>query len=325
MTALLFLLIATTLREDFDQAVAAYRSGLYGPTLYAMEQLLLEPEFDAVDSAFLLAGQSAFALARYDKAIRYLERHLRDAADPAPQALEKAVVSALELNQAGKAYSLFSDYPRFELSQDTKLRLAEKLEERKEYERARDLYRSIDDPDIRLVGAKVLLAAGRYDLLRVYLADLEETYPEVAATIAALQIEAALSRGDSLSSLEAGLAMGRPSQISATEACILGDLFKAFSLYEDAVEFYSSAVDQRHYDALLPLSESYAALGDNRSAVKTYEEAQRRLPFSSYDRSLEARVRLLAGEEFDSKVLGDARFRTYDEYVHALEILAEKD
>ncbi|MCK4232102.1 hypothetical protein KAX21_04055, partial [candidate division WOR-3 bacterium] len=89
MTALLFLLIATTLREDFDQAVAAYRSGLYGPTLYAMEQRFLEPEFDAVDSAFLLAGQSAFALARYDKALRYLERHLRDAPDPAPQALGK--------------------------------------------------------------------------------------------------------------------------------------------------------------------------------------------------------------------------------------------
>jgi len=325
MTLILLFLVATTLREDFDQAVAAYRSGLYGPTLYAMEQLFLEPEFDAVDSAFLLAGQSAFALARYEKALRYLERHLRDAPDPAPQALEKAVVSALELNQAGKAYSLFSDYPRFELSQDTKLRLAEKLEERKEYERVRDIYRSIDDPDIRLMGAKVLLAAGRYDLLRVYLADLEETYPEVAATIAALQIEATLSRGDSLSSLEAGLAMGRPSQISAKEAYILGELFEAFALYEDAVEFYSSAVDQRRYDALLPLSESYAALGDNRSAVKTYEEVQRRLPFSSYDRSLEARVRLLASQEFDSKVLGDARFRTYDEYVRALEILAEKN
>jgi len=325
MTALLFFLIATTLREDFDQAVEAYRSGLYGPTLYAMEQLLLEPEFDAVDSAFLLAGQSAFALARYDKALRYLERHLRDAADPAPQALEKAVVSALELNQAGKAYSLFADYPRFEISQDTKLRLASELEQHKEYKEARDVYMAIEDPDLRLVGAKVLLAAGRYDLLRVYLADLEETYPEVAATIAALQIEAALSRGDSLSSLEAGLAMGRPSEIPATEAYILGKLFQSFCLYEDAVELYSSALDQRRYDALLPLSESYAALGDNRSAVKTYEEVQERLPFSSYDRSLEARVRLLAGEEFDSKVLGDARFRTYDEYVHALEILAEKE
>ncbi|TET21415.1 MAG: tetratricopeptide repeat protein [Candidatus Stahlbacteria bacterium] len=325
MTALLFLLIATTLREDFDQAVAAYRSGLYGPTLYAMEQLLLEPEFDAVDSAFLLAGQSAFALARYDKALRYLERHLRDAPDPAPQALGKAVISALELNQAGKAYSLFADYPRFELSQDVKLRLASELEERKEYEKARDLYRSIDDPDIRLVGAKMLLAAGRYDLLRVYLADLEETYPEVAATIAALQIEATLSRGDSLSSLEAGLAMGRPSQISAKEAYILGELFEAFALYEDAVEFYSSAVDQRRYDALLPLSESYAALGNNRSAVKTYEEVQKRLSFSSYDRSLEARVRLLAGQDFDSKALAEAKFRTYDEYVRALEILADKE
>lgn len=325
MTALLLLLIAITPREDFDQAVAAYRSGLYGPTLYAMEQLLLEPEFDAVDSAFLLAGQSAFALARYDKAIRYLERHLRDAADPAPQALEKAVISALELNQASKAYSLFADYPRFEISRDTKLRLASELEERKEYEKARDIYVSIDDPDIRLVGAKMLLAAERYDLLRTYLADLEETYPEVAATIAALQIEATLSRGDSLSSLEAGLAMGKPSEIPATEAYILGKLFQSFCLYEDAVELYSSALDQRRDDALLPLAESYAALGDNRRATKTYEEARKRLSFSSYDQSIEARVRLLAGEDFDSKVLGEARFRTYDEYVRALEILAEHE
>ena len=325
MTSILLLLIATTLREDFDQAVAAYRNGLYGPALYAMEQLLLEPEFDAVDSALLIAGQSAFELARYDKALRYLDRHLTDASDPAPQALEKAAVSALELNQAGKAYSLFADYPRFEVSQDTKLRLADELEEREEYEKARDIYMSIDDPDIRLIGAKMLLAAGRYDLLRTYLANLEQTYPEVAATIAALQIEATLSRGDSLSSLEAGLAMGKPSQISATEAYLLGELFEAFSLYEDACEFYSSAVNQRRYDALLPLARSYAALGDNRSAVKTYEETQKRLAFSSYDRSIEARVRLLAGEDFDSKVLGDARFRTYDEYVRALEILAEKE
>lgn len=328
MTALLLLLVATTPREDFDQAVAAYRNGLYGPALYAMEQLLLEPEFDASDSALLIAGQSAFELARYDKTLRYLERHLADASDPAPQALEKAVISALELAQADKAYSLFADYPRFDVSQDTKLRLAEELEERKEYEKARDIYMSIDDPDIRLIGAKMLLAAGRYDLLRTYLADLEETYPEVAATIAALQIEATLSRGDSLSSLEAGLAMGKPAQVSATEAYALGELFEAFSLFEDACEFYSSAVDQRRYDALLPLARSYAAIGDNRNAVKAYDEAQKRLAFSSYDRSIEARVRLLAGlagEDFDSRALAQARFRTYDEYVRALELLAEKD
>ncbi len=325
MTALLLLLVVVTPRDDFDQAVAAYRSGLYGPTLYAMEQLLLEPEFDAVDSALLLAGQSAFELARYEKSLRYLARYLTGAPDPAPQVLEKAVVSALELNQINKAYSLFADYPRFSLSQGTKLRLAGKLEDREEYEKARDIYMNVHDPDVRLIGAKMLLAAGRYDLLRAYLADLEQTYPEVAATIAALQIEATLLRGDSLSSLEAGLAMGKPSQISATEAYTLGRLFAAFALYEDAVEFFSSAVDQRRYDALFPLAESYAALGDNRRAVETYAEAQKRLSFASYDRSLEARVRLLAGEDFDSKALGEARFRTYDEYVHALEILAQRE
>lgn len=323
--SILLLVIASTPREDFNQAVEAYRNGLYGPALYAMEQLLLEPDFDAVDSALLLAGQSAYALARYDKALRYLERHLAESADPAPQALEKAIISALELNQPDKAYTLFHDHPRFESSQETKLRIAQTMEQRKDYEKAREVYMAIPDPDLRLVGAKMLLAAGRYDLLATYLADLEQTYPEVAATVAALQIEATLSRGDSLSSLEAGLAMGEPATLGSTESYTLGKLFASLNLFEDAVRFYESARAQRRYDALLPLASCYCALGDFRQAVRVYDEArQKAVTFSTQDRALEARSRLLAGKDFDAQALADAKFLTWDEYRRVLDLLAAK-
>lgn len=324
MGALLLILLTTTPQEDFAQAVEAYRNGLYGPTLYAMEQLLLEPDFNAVDSALLLAGQSAYVLGRYEKALRYLERHLDEATDPSPQALERAVVSALELNRVDKAYQLFHDNPRFDLFTDTKLRLAQTLEQEKDYEKSREVYMAIDDPDLRLVGAKMLLGAGRYDLLTGYLADLEQTYPEIAATVAALQIEATLSRGDSLASLEAGLAMGPAGDLGSVEAFTLGRLFSSFSLYEDAATYYESARESMRYDALLPLAACYAAIGDNRRAVRVFEEAHQKtsVSFRSDDLALEARVRLLSGKDYDAQVLMSAEFRSWDEYSQALEILA---
>lgn len=321
----LLLLLFSTPREDFDQAVQAYKNGLYGPALYAMEQLLLEPDFEAADSALLLAGQSAFALSRFDKALRYLERHLAESADPDPLALEKSVISSLELNLVPKAYELFSKYPRFEVTKEIKLRLASKLEESKEFEKARDVYMTIDDPDIRLIGAKMLLSAGRQDLLRPYLADLEKTYPQVAATVASLQIESTLARADSLSSMESGLAMGKPSGATSTQAYALGNLFESFNLYEDAVDYFESAVNQRYYDALLPLGSSYAALGNNARALKVYDEARKKLSFSLSDKTLESRVRLLSGLDFDAKSLTGESFRTWDEFEKALDILKEKN
>lgn len=323
--SLILILFASTPREDFDQAVEAYRNGLYGPALYAMEQLLLEPDFDAADSALLLAGQSAYALARYDKALRYLERHIAESGDPAPQALEKGIISALELNQTDKAYALFHNNPRFETSQETKLRLAQTFEQLKDYEKAREMYMAIPDPDLRLVGAKMLLAAGRYDLLATYLADLEQTYPEVAATVASLQIEATLSRGDSLSSLEAGLAMGEPSTLGSTEAYTLGKLFASLNLFEDAVRFYEPARAQRRYDVLLPLGYLYVQLGDYRQAVRIYEEAREKaVTFSTSDRAEEAKARLLSGRDFDAQALADARFASWDEYRRVLDLLLAK-
>ncbi|GEM_PF-6870524 len=322
---LFLILLSVSPQEDFRQAVEAYKKGLYTPALYAMEQLLLEPEFNKADSALFLAGQAAFQLDRYEKALRYLERHMSEAPYPLPKALENAVISALELNQVDKAYELFSSYPRFDLSQNTKLRLAKQLEDKKDYKRARDLYAAINDPEIRLVGAKMLIAASRFDLLSTYLADLEQTYPEVAATIASLQIEATLSRGDSLSSLEAGLAMGTPRDVASTEAFNLGELFSSFDLYEDAVQYYSSAVKNRRYDALLPLAHSYAALGQNHEAVKTFDKARKKgYSLSAKDASVEARVRLLAGKTFNASALNPKVFRTYEEYVQALELLKEK-
>lgn len=324
MFSVLLVFLFSTPREDFDQAVEAYRNGLYGPALYAMEQLLLEPGFEAQDSALLIAGQSAFALSRYDKALRYLERHLAESSDPDPYALERCVISSLELGQLAKSYELFMKYPRLEPAKDVKLRLAMKLEEAKEYERARDVYMTIDDPDLRLMGAKMLLAAGRQDLLRPYLADLEKTYPQVAATVASLQIDATLARADSLSSMEAGLAMGEPSTINPAQAYALGKLFESFSLYEDAVEYFESASKQHYYDALLPLASSYSLLGNTPKALKAYDDARKKLSFTQSDRALEAKARILSGLEYDARALTDASFKTWDEFEKVLDALSEK-
>ncbi|MBN2378405.1 tetratricopeptide repeat protein [candidate division WOR-3 bacterium] len=321
--ALLLLVLAGGTREEFDQAVAAFSMGLYGPALSALEGLLLEPEFEEADSAYLIAGEAAFELTRYEKALRYLESHLAEATEPGPKSLEKAVTSALELNQALKGYSLFAAYPRQALTQDTKLRLAQALTDLEKYAEARNVYMEIDDCEIRLVGAKMLLDAGRHDLLGPYLADLELTCPEVAEEIRKLQLEQSISRGDSLASLETGIAIKDPFSIGAVEAHTLGSLFQSFSLFEEAQEFFSSAVKQRRYNALLPLAQCYAASGDNRNAVKTFHEAQEKLSLSADDRATQARVRLLTGEDYDAKSLVDARFRGFDEYRLALELIED--
>ncbi|MBD3287120.1 tetratricopeptide repeat protein, partial [candidate division WOR-3 bacterium] len=228
----------------------------------------------------------------------------------------------LELNQVDKAYAYFSANPRLALTQETKVHLAEALEKNESYQKMRDVYMSIDDCSLRLLGAKVLISEERGDLVGTYITDLEKICPDAAEEIRRLLLEFSVSQGDSLTSLETGLGISDMAGITAVEALTLGDLFNAFSLYEDAIGFYNVALDRRRYDAALPMAECYAALGENRDAAKTFEAAKA-LSFSPSHRATRARVRLLSGEDFEAGALEEASFRNYSEYVRGMENLAE--